>query len=146
MDKEKILKEDYFEKISGFFRSFNKGVLTLFEDRITWQGRENISVSLSDIKNTSIGNWNGNQVLDIYLENENKLRFYPYKQVGHFTGTDNSYLFIERWIKIIDKIRFEKIDSKTKNETSALDVLKIRFAKGEISEDQYNEMKKIIEK
>jgi hypothetical protein len=141
----KILKEDNFEKISGFFRSLNKGVLTLYEDKIIWNGREKLTINMNIIKNASIGNWNGNQVLDIDIEKENKLRFWPYKQVGYFTGTDNSYLLIERWIKLIDKIRFEEYGNKVKNELSAIEVLKIRFAKGEITIEQFDEMKKILE-
>ena len=142
MERENIIKRDEFELIRGFLRGFNKGTLTLYVNRVVWDGREIIEMNIDEIDSVNIGNWNGNQVLDIKMNNRSNCRFYPYTQVGIFTASDNSYLYIERWIKLIDKQRFEK-DANVGN--SPIVILKARLAKGEISVDEYNELKKILE-
>ena len=122
----------FLEKKGVFHKSYEK----MFDIPL-----EEIEECYSD--NSYVHDW----VLRLRLKNDKEVYFeFPPGLVNALTSTYNLNAPIEkaktdRWVNAI-------IQAKGKNKHNSknpLELLKIRFAKGEITKEQYEEMKKVLE-
>jgi len=141
MSNNKTLKIDRLEEVGGIFRSFNKGDLIAYENKIVWEGNRKVEMNIKDIISTSMGYWHGVNTLDITLKNE-VLRLYAYKNIGMFTATDNSYHLIKSWVELIDKM---KNNISNSNINDPIVNLKNRLSLGEITVEEFEKLKKVLE-
>ena len=151
---DKIYKKQTFTYDKGF-SIFNKeeGELFLYQNRVEFEGGGyTLEFLMSDIVDVSVSDQLGKGYLIIsdtegdykfYLTNKNTFMLAVFVDVGVAAMGDKKMSDLEAWRIAIDNFRFSD-NTKIKEPSDALSILKIRLANGEISIDEFRELKNEI--
>ena len=115
---------------------------------IPWKNIDNVMVE------TNIGFFSiSNYLIIDYRDDKNKkykAKFYSGPEaekvrLGEVLPRYNATLANQVLVKILQKIKNYKEENEDKKETDPLKILKIRYAKGEITKEEFEQMKKDLE-
>lgn len=111
-DPAKILKEGDFRRMEKLFSKVDDSKLTLFCDRLEWNGLVNEIIKLDDITKLSVGKLAGSidPTLEITDRAGKTRKFYRVRKellnsYQRAAGVDISLAEIESWRAAIDKLR-----------------------------------------